>query len=365
VGFRFLAASDIHFWNGWPMSRKDPATQISDRLLDTVSMIQQIGDYAQAHKVEYIVLLGDIFHQRLLDALTLKTGVSALRRLWGKATTVIIPGDHDAYDAEARHYTIDVLEHGVISGWWQPLGSPRRFYAMPYMPEASARQFLADVPAREKAESILLMHQTVLGAQAGAWTAEQGLRPEELAEWWAVLSGHFHTSQDFLPTNRYWYLGAPMQHNFGDGGEVRGFWDVEIDAVGLRRTLVPVRAPQFHTLEQRAGTANAAFDLSPAGYAGDYLRLIMSVSGGLSSELESKMDAQVQELCDGGVRGVKVSWQVDQIEQKRRLQSVDSTAVLNLSEVLKDYVGVRGEPSRAAELTRVGLETLEAVRAQR
>lgn len=358
---RFLFASDIHFWNGFPFSHRNPKTMITDRLHDIVNALRQIGAYAEEHQIPDILLLGDIFHQRLLDALTLKVGIDALSDLGKQARVSLIPGDHDAYNADAHFYTVDALRDlGVVNVIGGPFSSQGvDFYALPYKPEAAARAALNSLSRSTKEEVVLLMHQTVLGSRAGAWTAEFGLRPEEMDQWLAVLSGHFHTAQSF--SERGHYLGAPMQHNFGDEGEERGFWDVTFDSAGMQRQFVPVRAPKFFTVHAKIENGELFHDIRDPAAMGEYLRLSVEVKGRPSPEMQKVVDDAVLGALVSGLRHVKVSWRVSETGERNRIKTSAMSGKLSFLEAVHGYVSLKGEAELSGKLTQVGEEALRAV----
>jgi DNA repair exonuclease SbcCD nuclease subunit len=53
--------------------------------------------------------------------------------------------------------------------------------------------------------------------------------------------GHYHEHQALGP--HWWYIGAPLQHTWGDKGQWRGFLVYDTDTRTIER--IPLKAPKF------------------------------------------------------------------------------------------------------------------------
>ncbi|KKM80376.1 hypothetical protein LCGC14_1340410, partial [marine sediment metagenome] len=61
-----------------------------------------------------------------------------------------------------------------------------------------------------------------------------------------VLAGDNHTPQDLSMFNcPAGYLGAPLQHNWGDRNQDRGFWHITVDSQQILRRFVSSYSPRF------------------------------------------------------------------------------------------------------------------------
>lgn len=249
---RALFTADIHCSNvSLPYAARDPQTLITDRLEDTLGVLTQMHNYALENDVHNIWILGDLLDKRLIDAVTNKKVAGALALLSKDFNVGIVPGNHEAGDAMGRHYSIDAFnELGVwvapgeraTSPWWDG-----DLMCVPYMPDAVVLKLLGEL-AERRDPPIVMLHQTIQGAKAGNWASPEGIPLDALAPFPLVLSGHFHTHQ-WLGSN-VMYLGAPLQHHFGDAGEIRGFWDLQFDgSQKMSKKLVKVNAPRFHEID--------------------------------------------------------------------------------------------------------------------
>lgn len=254
--YRALFTADIHIGNRMPWAVKNPETLVSDRALDIIAVLDQMMEYALDNDIVDIWILGDLIHNRLVDAVTLKLVTAALIHLQQVGLTVrLIPGNHEAGDAAGLHFTLDQFAE---MGFWvagisdaakdqisfiEPVDG-FQVLAMPYLPLSRAVR-LADGPRVQLA----LIHQAIKGGTAGGWVCPDGMEPMMLESIAAqTLSGHFHTPQSI--GDRVHYLGAPVQHTFGDAGEERGFWDITWTGQDCNRQMVLIRDPVlFRELE--------------------------------------------------------------------------------------------------------------------
>lgn len=76
----------------------------------------------------------------------------------------------------------------------------------------------------------LFCHQSFNGAQfENGFFDPHGADPECVSGFKAVLSGHVHKEQQF---KNIYYPGTPFQHNFGDAGEAKGVFTIELTKEG-------------------------------------------------------------------------------------------------------------------------------------
>jgi len=98
---------------------------------------------------------------------------------------------------------------------------------------------------------VVLFHGLVAGsALANGASAAGGIHPDILRSLRAdmIIGGDNHTHQrlDALLGCPSMYLGAPLQHNWGDRGQRRGFWHVDYDGKSQPKfTFIPTNSPRF------------------------------------------------------------------------------------------------------------------------
>lgn len=131
---------------------------------------------------------------------------------------------------------------------------------------------------RDSRPKVLFTHQAYKGGYVGA--EEPGFVPDEdqgawslpttlFQTWDHVFSGHYHQHQTlYLGDTPITYVGALLQHNFGDEGQTRGYLVISHNRDGLRFEHVPSdsRYPVFRKprVTQKGLKALHAEDLSGA-----------------------------------------------------------------------------------------------------
>lgn len=264
--YRALFTADVHAGNNLPWAVKDPNTLITDRLLDVMDSLRQVTTYALEQGISDIWILGDLIDKRLVDAVTLKLVTEELSSITRLGLTIrLVPGNHEAGDAACRHFTVDAYQSlGIWVASQQEVLPGRQggiidvmpgftVLAIPYLPQAriteTIRNIIAAIDGGEPDIQLCLLHQTIKGGRVGEWVCPEGLDPAELERFHNTLSGHFHTPQSV--SDKVMYLGAPIQHAFGDRGDVRGFWDISFPDHGpMSGVMIPITdSPLFHECE--------------------------------------------------------------------------------------------------------------------
>jgi hypothetical protein len=330
MSYRALFTADVHLCNTLPFAVRDPDTLITDRLRDVLDVLDQMCAYACEEGISDVWIVGDLLDKRLVDAVTLKLVADALAgpsSLAGHHNVWISPGNHEAHDADCRHYAVDALGHlhqpiTVIGGegsWVEPV-SGFRIYAMPYLPPARAHRTLDGLGA--ETADLLLIHQTVRGACVGGWQSPDGLDPAQLLDISKhVLAGHFHSPQDIRADGHsapMSYLGAPLQHHFADVGDSRGFWDFTFTSDGRLGRKVPIDgAPRFHSLQWIVGGEPP--DVSAISQK-DYVDLRISGSRAKVDKFWKEAQSWADKLAvERATRMIKLTPDTDVEPAKRRI----------------------------------------------
>jgi hypothetical protein len=293
---RSVFVSDLHFDNTLPMGEVESATRISNRLLDVETAFDAVAARAIALGAD-LRILGDVFNKRLVDAPSLLVASRALRRATAAGVPIkILPGNHDAHDVSGARYSVDGL--GEIAGvdvWRdgvesaQVRGVPVTFARVAWKPDEAARASLNDLGKTAGGFRVALLHQNMAGCMIGSWACPEGFTTEDLAGWDVVISGHFHLTQEIRgPRVAGRFLGAPLQHNFGDVGQARGFWIADWeklvagDPSGLTFERIAT-VPEFGVVEfeveageLRESARSSGADGKPFVSAGNCLRVIVT-----------------------------------------------------------------------------------------
>lgn len=258
---KVLVTADWQLCNRLPHSRPVDNGE-TDRFQDQKEVVKEIVAIAGREQVNRVLILGDLFERRLLDAITLKFCVDALTKLSMVAPVYIMPGNHDAHSMQGRRFTpefLDSLGGAAIRYLGEGSFSQTkwaRFAALPWCPTDGAmekiralRQYIEQNPGDGK--QVLLLHHPIVGCRTSenyVCPEQDGLDPDEVCEGWdMVIAGHFHDYQEFGGCG--FYVGAPMQHDFRDANreEQRGVRVLEFSDSGVKRRFHPISSPMFYT----------------------------------------------------------------------------------------------------------------------
>lgn len=241
---RFLAYSDIHhdeYNNGITIH-------------DTIDVEQQITTYAHHHEIKTVFFLGDWYRATN----PLRSVIAEAERAWKLRSsldiaTYVLVGNHDRWSKSAQSghafvsadifsdfYNITVIDKFIHLNWGEI-----EIVAIP----AGHESYYVATSQSDKFR-LVLFHGLLAGsALANGGAASSGIKPSDLACLRAdlIIGGDNHTYQDLygLLGTRSFYLGAPLQHNWGDRGQVRGFWDITIQNNEVRTDFIPTKSPRF------------------------------------------------------------------------------------------------------------------------
>lgn len=357
--YKALFTADIHASNSLPFAQRDPHSMISDRLKDTISVLDEMRKFAVVSGVEHIWVLGDLVDKRIIDAVTLKSVTAALKQMLDDGLRIfLLPGNHEACDAKARHSILDAYSSMGITVFAAPewlatasfkpdrLPSGMCFGALPFQPDDVVAAVLDSWSGAARSEPfVVMLHQSIIGGRIGSWVCPEGIDQELLEPFSTTLAGHFHSPQKLC--NGVYYLGAPLQHNFADSGDERGFWSISIDDNGyVKSDMIPTSLPKFHDVKFTPKTG-----ITGVGF-GDYFRIRVCGSDG---EVRKKMP-QAEELCQSllknGARYAKAIPHPDSAVNERKARIASENC--SLQAMVANYIDV----CDTAGLSRGKLESL-------
>src|SRR6266478_620231 len=272
---KFKIFSDIHV-HPWTAFAKITKSGLNSRLAEIVGVLKKIIEATHEESCDAILFSGDLFHVPKTDAVTMDLVARALRR--SEIPIVMIPGNHDEAEKMAHYHTMRSL-HGLakcivvddregrsveISG--------TKIGGIPFT--SSNRDFYRCL-ARLQDSDLVLAHTGFAGATAGFdYIADQKhfVQPHRMkledTRIKLVIAGHFHQPQMMSPENGYdsrkivdeesvrkfkegsiLVPGAPVQHNYGDIGSLRGSWTLDLERKSLK--FIPSHCPNFVRLQFR------------------------------------------------------------------------------------------------------------------
>lgn len=376
--YKALFISDIHLSNKLPGARVQE-DGYTDRLEDQLAMLQRVRTCANENDVDGVFILGDLFDQSKVDAITLTAAVRAITAF--EKPVRILAGNHDAVSTKGGRFTVEMFgEMGNANVKYMRTGVAIRpyrngkdpgwltFHPVEYAPQEQAMKWIEQAGARAKSGTdVLLMHHSILGAQHNNWTCDDGLDGYVVtAKFSAVYSGHFHTTAAFGSCGMY--LGAPLHLRIEDEGRKAGWWLSSFYPTGeIDNQFTDGGCPRFHTLNwDVAEDVMAIKGLKKH----DYIRLIVQATQAEWAIQKPKVLERV-EIMEG--RGFRASFQHKPIyHHSMRIPSGDKgldpafgSAAAKPELAIDAYVeseDVATDTLDKAVLKRIGREALEAVR---
>ncbi len=263
---------------------------VRERFNDFSRAFWEIMDRAVDNQVDFVVIAGDLFNKRAIDALTLIHAIEGLKKLKDKGIPVIaIEGNHDrSYYREGiswlqflchEQYLIllspEMRDGAPVIAPWDArtmlgshvdlLGGRLRVYGLPWQGAATARSMegLAQALQAERANEealgveyrVLMLHTGVDGivprVQGLPSMAQfQALRP--YVDYLAL--GHVHKPYEYDAHDGWMYNPGSTETCGAEESawEKRGYYIVQIDTVEPERVVNPDRPARYHHAQRLA-----------------------------------------------------------------------------------------------------------------
>lgn len=198
---------------------------VNSRLKDCCLVLEEIEKSGMKNNVEEVWFLGDTLHlKNNADSQVIKWILGFLGNMAEKFPILIVPGNHDFRSWSSEPILLELLEEYVNknirvineSGWINDV------YIEPFTRRVKElNERIEELESKENA--IFFGHQDIKGTTYGGFKVENGLDPDVLSKKfkWSFI-GHWHTPRKVR--ENVISVGAPLQHNFGDVGEKRGWW---------------------------------------------------------------------------------------------------------------------------------------------
>jgi exonuclease SbcD len=265
----------------------------ADLLAEQEEVLSGLAGVVAAEGVDAVVVAGDVYDRAVpsADAQAVLDRVVA-RLLGAGATVVLTPGNHDSArrlgtfsglltkaGLHVRAATSRLDEpvlltdaHGEVAVYGLPYLEPEVARHELGLPEARSHEAVlqaamdrvrADLFLRPGARSVVLAHAFVGGGVASESERDICVGGVEVvpasvfdgADY--VALGHLHRPQSL--TDRLRYSGSPMAYSFGEAGQDKQAWLVDLDASGLAGVR-PVALPEPRPLVVLTGTLDALLD---------------------------------------------------------------------------------------------------------
>lgn len=280
-----ICFGDLHAHMYTDFSQLDDITGNS-RFTDVMSCFDAMEDYALANNIKYILFAGDMFHKRVtVNTVVLNTVYNRISEMTKNGLKFIMTvGNHcQVSNEDFPQHSLETFKEidGVVvldrfeSYMIGDYDKPYYVFSSPYcknteLVKKELNKFADTTKSKgiEK-QSILLGHLGLSGAFVGksnyamadAFTVED-LHPDAFA---FGVFGHFHRGQELGGFSHFFYTGAPLQHNFNDEGQDKGFTVIDLET--QTKEFVAIDTPQFITV-----TSKELSDLDKAKLEGNFVR---------------------------------------------------------------------------------------------
>jgi DNA repair exonuclease SbcCD nuclease subunit len=306
---------------------------LTSRLQDALACWDWIVEECVKRDCDALWVVGDIFDARTsIDVAVLDSVCRAFRKASKLVPLKLLAGNHDSYLRSPDRNSLQVFR-GIADVFEEPtVWSP--FALLPWNDDHDKLRADAKKLAEENMASFLLAHVLVEGAvpkRKGFPLAD--LHPDDYE---LVLMGDVHKPMELA--NGVHYVGSPMQIDFRDAGQERGFIVLD-DDTGELEFVVNEVSPRFHLITEPVDVVNNVSE-------GDFARVQTD---------DPKIAAEV--AADARSEGAHVQTNVVQLDDvKPRL---DVRTDQEHEEVLGHYVEHQGVDAENADaLVALGLELL-------
>lgn len=265
---KIVVFSDLHAHCFGPYS-----TALEDgtnsRLQDALDIIRDVRQLAKEVDADMVLFAGDLFHERRHIVTQAFSKVYEALSMFAvdRMPLFMIPGNHDQADKAGKFHALSPI--GAFAtvvdtpGWIEFKGKTETvdILAVPYIEDTNHLLDVVNEKAPDRSNPrIFLGHFGIDGAKLGADfvysnSNEPVIGNIPVGRFDAGFLGHFHIHQQLAPN--FWYVGAPMHHNWGDRGQDRGV--MVYDTVTKEAQHLPLgNPPKFveitvHDLEKGVG----------------------------------------------------------------------------------------------------------------
>ena len=249
---RILFFSDIHMHN-WTQFSRTLEGGLNSRLNDQLGVLLQLSEEAQRRSADAIIFCGDMFHSRV------RVDVDVLFHTWemirgnvaaSAPEMVMLVGNHDQNTKDGAVHSLAPFESiGNVRVVSEPcsfkLGNIQ-VTACPFLEDPKEFMRLA---ANVEPCDLFLFHQGITEAAVGAFEivgkGEIPLKalPTDRAR--LCIGGHYHKHQ--WVTKNVAYVGSPLQLDFGERTEEKGFLYLDTDT--WQTEFIPTKAPRFRLFD--------------------------------------------------------------------------------------------------------------------
>ena len=406
---RILHFSDLHI-GVENYGRVDPQTGLSTRLLDFLSTLDELVEYALSQQVDLVLLAGDAYKGRDPSQTQQREFAKRLARLSSAGVPVfLLVGNHDLPLALGRATAIEIFPTLQVANIFvgdQPKtytvttrDGPLQIVAVPWpnrskLLSREASRSLSMEQVRERIEetltrgietmvgaldpsipAVLTGHVTINGATTGTERSmmlgqDHSLLPSAVhkPQLDYVALGHIHRHQVLRDNPMVVYSGSLQRVDFSEEGDTKGFCVIDLDPSappGQRMTdfrFQPVQARPFLTIEVAVHPGAADPTRTVVGaikrrvVEDSIVRLKISLPAGLEAHLREE---DLREALGSAHYVAAIAKEVEQ-ERRTRIPS-DVAEGLAPMDALRLYLESRNlGPERREQMLTVAEELVAA-----
>ena len=394
---RILHFADLHI-GVENYGRTDPQTGLSTRLLDFLSALDELVEYALSQDVDLVLLAGDAYKGRDPSQTHQRELAVRLARLSAAGVPVfLLVGNHDLPHAVGKATAIEIFPTlqvpnmyvgDVLQTYTVPSRKgPLQIVAVPWprrsrllMAEEArgltleqVRQKVEDLLTRRiqqcvegldpSVPAVLAGHVTINGATTGSERSmmlgqDHVLFPSAVhkPQLDYVALGHIHKHQILRENPMVVYPGSLQRVDFGEEGDTKGFCVVDLDpsAPQGRRmqdfSFQPVSARPFLTIEARVPqedenpTRTVVQEIMRRNVAGSIVRLKVLLPAGPDAQLR---EGEIRDALASAHHVAAISLEVE--EERRTRIPPDVAEGLTPLGALRLYLESRKVPAERRE----------------
>ncbi len=306
-----------------------------ERIDDQLKCLAFIGEAAQPviDSGGFVINGGDLFHEKGIVRTSCWDRLREVRVDWMVKGIRHIDdiGNHDQEDFQGMINPLKIFDHFdgcfvasepmFVDPWW----------IIPYTRDL--KKSLKEVPD----DSLVVIHAGVVGARMSAGIEDQdGIDPEVFDRFKRVFAGHYHRHQTI---GKVTYIGSPMQQDFGEAGEKKGFILYDDKKDKFKFVEIP-GIPKHHKIDMGSDTDEIGVN--------DFVHV--KVSGDRKASMISKEELQKQ--IPGRV--TKIDREITEVKSSRL--NIDDTS--DMAGLIEKYVSYKDPKEDRKRLIKIGKELI-------
>jgi len=279
--------------------------------------------------IDEIIIPGDIFHNRSeINVATLATAKQFFD-YFKDFTVYISSGNHDCF--YKNNSTVNSIS--ILSGWNNILIIDKECVVLktPYK-DIVMVPWGVEYDQIPKTDGIIFGHFEISSFYMNSYkVCEHGMESKQLFKKSPmIISGHFHKKDDRkYNKGRIVYLGSPYQHNFGDTGDSRGIYVLDLEKTELQFIENNI-SPKHLKLSTKAFVEN------PESIKSELLKEQLK-NNIVSLIIDTEIDQEKLALLTSKLQIIEpLSIRTDFITDNTGIETLDNTKEIDSGNLIKD-----------------------------